>query len=875
MLSLAVAFAVPALAAQKISNADTRGGVDGIDAAPDIGVHNSYAWCSEVFKQQDSDYLWVGMNRDLGAILFGSTGSDFSLSAFGIPDASSDNAGRIYRQRVSDNNAEWELVYKNEGISGYRKMIVFNDDLYVLAGLSNRKSLFNDYSIVLRFSKDFKSGDAPDIVFWENVTGTTTEYFRSAAVLDGKLYIGTFDSKIYVTDGKDLKNLTPNAGPKDTGWSLGLDLPAYGMRKDGAIWDLLAFNGAVYAFVAHVGDGYQPSQGFGVYKITPNQSGYALKQVVGDNTAAYPYGLGVGINSLGISRNMTASGFISTSFGKDYVYVSTFANGPLFLGAMALGNYDAAFNNLFCPAQIYRFDANDNWEVVAGDEEGALVAVDNNGAQLPRVSDPSQRAGFFLQNYRYQNVSFNQYVWWMAEYQGKLYASTWDMSIFKQYYGLLTLMIFNDITDGSVLRLLGYVLEIESQLEKIFSDYAAVDVQALSEELGAYLQGIKDAAGKGAKLDVNEIIGGFSAIISKYFPMEETAGLVKSIAALATAVARLKLDPCQVITDTLAYISVTSLYFMDKSNPAGFDLYVSDNGKDFEAVTVDGFGDPCNYGGRVLVPSDHGLYVTTANPFNGGQVWRLDPISRGVYPNGPAEAKLGAGGSAVITVLVTDAPAHNDLRVDYRSDLVSVRLVKRGAAKTVTDVTWDNEVVCVPFTDRRVYQVTENVTEHTAVMYDAVITPLKSGSQKLTLSFKSGSVSAARTIAITVDLGSGGDPADPPGPTDPPCPTDPTDPKDPTCPTDPTKPTDPAKPPKPKDPVVTDAAASAYVEKINGNQNRLYITVTEKYSNGTVKNIEWNGLISNNAAGTYQVGAYKVYVDTKGNTQIRECYIVK
>jgi len=42
----------------------------------------------------------------------------------------------------------------------------------------------------------------------------------------------------------------------------------------------------------------------------------------------------------------------------------------------------------------------------------------------------------------------------------------------------------------------------------------------------------------------------------------------------------------------------------------------------------------------------------------------------------------------------------------------------------------------------------------------------------------------------------------------------------------------------------------------------------------TNKTIEWNGLINNNAAGTYQVGIYRVYVDTKGNTQIHECYIV-
>jgi hypothetical protein len=33
--------------------------------------------------------------------------------------------------------------------------------------------------------------------------------------------------------------------------------------------------------------------------------------------------------------------------------------------------------------------------------------------------------------------------------------------------------------------------------------------------------------------------------------------------------------------------------------------------------------------------------------------------------------------------------------------------------------------------------------------------------------------------------------------------------------------------------------------------------------------------IANNAADTYQVGSYQVYVDTKGNTQVREVRLVQ
>ena len=70
--------------------------------------------------------------------------------------------------------------------------------------------------------------------------------------------------------------------------------------------------------------------------------------------------------------------------------------------------------------------------------------------------------------------------------------------------------------------------------------------------------------------------------------------------------------------------------------------------------------------------------------------------------------------------------------------------------------------------------------------------------------------------------------------------------------------------------------AEAFVTKLNGNKNELTITVLEFYSNGDIKN-EYKKVftIDNNAAGTYGVGPCKVYVDTKGNTQIRDCRIVE
>jgi hypothetical protein len=70
------------------------------------------------------------------------------------------------------------------------------------------------------------------------------------------------------------------------------------------------------------------------------------------------------------------------------------------------------------------------------------------------------------------------------------------------------------------------------------------------------------------------------------------------------------------------------------------------------------------------------------------------------------------------------------------------------------------------------------------------------------------------------------------------------------------------------------AIPSASVKVKPGNTNLLTITVTETYSNGATSVITEDITIRNNAAGTYNVGSYQVFVNTKGNDQIREIRIV-
>jgi Purple acid Phosphatase, N-terminal domain/Calcineurin-like phosphoesterase len=70
------------------------------------------------------------------------------------------------------------------------------------------------------------------------------------------------------------------------------------------------------------------------------------------------------------------------------------------------------------------------------------------------------------------------------------------------------------------------------------------------------------------------------------------------------------------------------------------------------------------------------------------------------------------------------------------------------------------------------------------------------------------------------------------------------------------------------------ATPSAHVTQLNGNKNDLTITINQKLADGTIRPLTKSFSINNNAAGTYTVGSYRVYVNTKGNTQIRDCRIV-
>jgi hypothetical protein len=107
------------------------------------------------------------------------------------------------------------------------------------------------------------------------------------------------------------------------------------------------------------------------------------------------------------------------------------------------------------------------------------------------------------------------------------------------------------------------------------------------------------------------------------------------------------LDPVMaklgVSADTQAQVQqLVSGLDLVNDNPPGADLYVTADGASFEAVTLDGFGNPFNYGFRTLKSGPTGLYVGTANPFYGFEVYEVEDALA------PAPSAGGGGGRCFI-----------------------------------------------------------------------------------------------------------------------------------------------------------------------------------------------------------------------------------
>lgn len=674
-----------------------------------------------------------------------------------VPIDNDDNAARIFRYNKCTKKIE--LVYKSEaddnGVvyeTGYRSAITFKSsnestESVYLGGFGPK------YARILKFKDNFVIGvDKPEVVFFDE-SGFTS--IRSIEVYNNKLYFGMMivDSDLVIMESESpsknnwnvvaslnsFQNI-PNVDQLSTGF--------------GGIFDLINYNGYLYAIIGS-GSKSLAESGFLVFKgnsiETTDESrtkaeikfengietkiedenqleeneiqtkfeyenepenkvetkfeneynpkneaesyyydyNWKWKIIVGPG-AKYESGLGIPYHAIVTPFKYTASD------GKEYVYAGTFSNIIYAIQRISKFDYSYLYESFKKPTTLYRFDENDNWELVIGTP---------NDSKVFKTTLGNYKAGF-ITKYSDKDYSSNQYIWRMSNYNGKLFLGTFDSSTLYDYLVpkkipnylngpqeilkflldyLLQLEIITSSTTDSIVKLFENYTGNSYTTDKISLAYACLHYYEMkpSEYLKEHINNLSinynlsplsclkyflpnDLITEITELisDVNfvncgnflnkNVLSSLDSIsrklsydsindddkyleliyekLSEYF----SAGTVDSIKKCIDKYNSNKNKLLSVLSKIDIYFKsdevAKQIYYMKEirkmldNSKFGFDFLVSKDGINFTRITRDGFNNKFNYGLRTLISSNDGLYIGTANPFYGGQLWKLTEV---------------------------------------------------------------------------------------------------------------------------------------------------------------------------------------------------------------------------------------------------------
>lgn len=226
--------------------------------------------------------------------------------------------------------------------------------------------------------------------------------------------------------------------------------------------------------------------------------------------------------------------------------------------------------NLSQSVSLYRMDKDENIEKVMGD---------------PTEMFPESLSGIGSGFGRREN----QYIWRMNVYEGKLYVGTFDTSSLLHP---ITQLVNGDLANMSGEeweRLIGFIRELTA-------------LQNPESEEG---QSIANALEKTSDQHLAAMFSGKTELEPMTADGTDYSALYEAVVSLAEVACR------------------------TKDATRGFDLYVTEDGVNFECITIDGFGDPYNHGCRVFANTAGGMVIGTANPFYATQVWLMKGACRG------------------------------------------------------------------------------------------------------------------------------------------------------------------------------------------------------------------------------------------------------
>ena len=593
--------------AQKMSHPDAGlGEVDGLvdfeSGDPDRG--NSYSWAAVGY----GDYMYVGTCYSAVwttiKMIAGMSGLDVDLiraacnvawngSLYtGDPENNPTDANRPVLCRIDMKNGDVKVIDIPGGsASGFRAATVFNDKLYFVSTVPSLIEIdpnANDAAKVV-----YTIGRPSDPLISTGIRGLTS--------MNGQLILAGISD-----DGAYLAASSNPSGGQDTFEVIAtqedlLDYPAYYYNDSifgGSIWDIIPFNNHLYVTVVTGKSGNK--QAFAMFRGTQDEAtgDWDFDLLIGDEDdgAEYPFGLGA-----------SRSGAANLMVYDNHLYIGGY-NDPMVALPQALlqFNYEPIYQDLSNPVNLWRMDADENIEMVAGEPNELFDEV---------IGD--QGSGF--------GSNLNQYVWRMENYNGKLYVGTFDIGSLA--YPLM------QVTNGDLINRtpeewktqIGYVIDliqsvIEGGITLPLTRSAAADAKLNLGSITDILEQIGGLLGQGGGSDLDateQLYNLLKKALSVYnmvrdFLPDSITGTLDKILNEETI-------------DNIYYFIGTCKYLSEGER--GFDLLVSDDGVNFDVITRNGFGDPYNHGCRVFAITDQGLCLGTANPFYGTQVWKLTDLT--------------------------------------------------------------------------------------------------------------------------------------------------------------------------------------------------------------------------------------------------------
>ena len=329
----------------------------------------------------------------------------------------------------------------------------------------------------------------------------------------------------------------------------------------GSIWDMVEYNNSLYVSICTGTEDNMPNnntmQSFALVRGDQNADGTFTWTPVAGDQKKDGARY-----TFGIDPERTRSGAANLMVFNDYLYIGEYNDEEIALERILFSktgkNADGQFGGgLDCRFLNANLDKSVNLYRMDKNENMELV-VGNSTKMFPNGSLSGLKSGF--------GRNENQYIWRMEVYDGKLYVGTHDASSLLECFG--------QFVNGNLLKRTPSEWKDQwSYLKALMKALQTVDPNG---------NGNPDALAQTIKFSYN--------FVFKNITVRNMASAIKLLNYLRTA-------------------------------KRGFDLYVTEDGVNFETVTIDGFGDPYNHGLRVFATTDQGLCLGTANPFYGTQIW--------------------------------------------------------------------------------------------------------------------------------------------------------------------------------------------------------------------------------------------------------------